>query len=97
VELPVIDNCGQCGACCMSVGVPPFTNEEYDNLDGEVQTEIALYKILGRTKGMVCAWLTDTRECDAYAIRPIACRQFERGGVSCRVLREEYGVDRYEG
>ena len=80
----------------MSVGVPPFTKEEFDNLDGEIQTEISLYKILGRTKGMICAWLNESRECDAYEIRPVACRRFERGGVSCLHLREEFKIDRYE-
>ena len=96
MELPVIDDCGGCGACCMSVGVPPFSDDEYNKLDGEVQTEIALYKILGRTKGMVCAWLTEARECDGYSIRPDVCRLFERGGDACIHLRAEYGIDRYE-
>lgn len=93
MNLPVIDDCEDCGACCMTVGVPPFTDSEFADLDDEVQTELSLYRILGRTKGMICAWLNSSRKCDGYSVRPDACRNFERGGDDCLMDRAKYHID----
>ena len=37
MELPIIDNCDDCGACCMDAGLPPFTGSEIDSLPDEIQ------------------------------------------------------------
>ena len=92
-ELPVINNCDGCGACCLDVSLPPFTVEELEQLPNEVQVELALYRSAGRERNMICVWLDAGKKCSRYDIRPKACQEYERGSGECRVVRAQYGVD----
>lgn len=78
----------------MDAGIPPYTADELGFLDEETQVEIALYRMAGRTRGMICVWLNSGMKCDNYEERPIECRDFERGAADCRILRRQHGVDR---
>ena len=93
MELPVINNCDGCAACCMDISLPPFEADELDKLPNEVQVELALYRSAGRERNMICVWLDSGKKCSRYDIRPKTCRDFERGSSSCRVVRAQYGVD----
>lgn len=65
----------------MIVGKPPFSEEEYSELDGDTQEELDLYK--NRKVGFPCTWLNARRLCSRYTERPKLCRDFERGSDEC--------------
>ena len=93
MELPVIDTCDDCGACCMDNGLPPFKDGELELLPEDIQGEVALYNAAGRQRGMPCVWLDCNMKCSKYKHRPKVCRDYEVGCHSCRTVRYQFGID----
>jgi Fe-S-cluster containining protein len=93
MELPVIENCDNCGACCMDAGLPPFSGTEIDALPEHIQIELAHYNMTERSRNMPCVWLDCEMNCSKYEHRPKFCRDYEVGCHSCRTVRYQYGID----
>ncbi len=107
-DLPVIDSCDDCGACCRVVTLPPFvrhldgTGEEawerlgWDrpDLKAGVMDRIRALRSGGEaTFGSACSWYDDeSGRCRHHEYRPAACRAFAIGGVDCRDARRRAGV-----
>ena len=96
MELPVIDNCDNCGACCMDAGLPPFIGEEIDFLPESIQVELAHYNMTDRGRNMPCVWLDCEMNCSRYEYRPKFCRDYPVGSQSWRRVRCQYGIDGVE-
>ena len=100
-NLPVIETCDGCGACCLTVSAPPFQIDYVRNELTEKQVPPELQKTLlpawevrlHVTDGP-CLWYDEqTQRCGHYDLRPDTCRAFEINSPSCRAVREEYGID----
>jgi Fe-S-cluster containining protein len=107
-NLPVIESCDGCGACCLVVTAPPFYHvfedggeEAWERLKRErpsIMAELnADYQ--GRRArggpfyGTPCLWFdADSRRCRHYEYRPLACREFEIGEDDCRDARRRAGL-----
>ncbi len=72
--------------------MPPFQAGEIDDRPPEIQDEYRKYQAIDRPSGMVCVWLDHKRRCSRYEHRPQMCRDFERGGPDCRVVRRTEGI-----
>lgn len=97
VKLPVVTNCDGCGACCMSMGTPPFAgpgDPSWDALPEQLKAEIKAEVFRpGRNYDGPCIWLENGR-CKHHAIRPMICREFEIGSPACLIWRDEHGVEK---
>ncbi len=94
-ELPVIETCDGCGACCMQQGHPPFTNDERDLLADDLLGPIDehLKALVEDDFGQPCMWFDlESKQCGHYEDRPQVCRDFERGSAMCVQLRLRYKV-----
>jgi Fe-S-cluster containining protein len=95
-QLPVIESCDGCGACCMQQGHPPYTDEERQYVPYELLSPIDEYVASFEGEddtGRPCIWLDlATRSCLHYDHRPQVCRDFERGSDECRVVRWRYRI-----
>ena len=107
-QLPVIDSCDHCGACCLVVARPPFRHD-FDDQGEDAWERLRsdrpdLFEALiddetsrraeGRPSyGTPCIWLdAETRRCLHYELRPHACREFAVGDDDCRDARRRAGV-----
>ncbi|WP_435010959.1 YkgJ family cysteine cluster protein [Tundrisphaera lichenicola] len=108
-SLPPLENCENCGACCLVVTLPPF--RRIFNEDGEDAWERLrwerpdlLLEIIeaerdrrddGRPMhGTPCSWYDgNTRQCRHHELRPRACREFVIGGQDCRDARRRAEMD----
>jgi len=96
MNLPVIDNCEDCGLCCMHTNLPPFSYRDDDAPPAALQAEIDAYRLSPRFANTyyTCLWLDRvTGSCLHYEHRPKHCRAFERGGHECRQYRAHAGLD----
>lgn len=86
MENPEI-TCEGCGACCMSVGWPPFDrDEEIESLPPAVRADFRI-----GVKDTPCTWLDEeTRQCRHYEYRPDVCRDYEMGEFDCQLARSQY-------
>ncbi len=107
-DLPVIESCDGCGACCRVVTLPPFvrhldgTGEEaWERLRWDrpelmaalLDAERVRRATGGPTFGTPCLWYDDdSGRCRHYDHRPLACRTFAVGEVDCRDARRRGGV-----
>lgn len=107
-NLPVIDSCDDCGACCQVVSRPPFRRvfdeegedawerlkwDRPDLLDAFLADEQARIANGGPYYGTPCIWLDiPNGRCRHYEYRPRACREFEVGAQDCRDARRRAGV-----
>ncbi len=106
--LPVIESCEGCGACCLVVTRPPyyhvfddFGEEAWDRLRRE-RPDLAKALDLdyaerrangGPFEGTPCVWYdAQTRKCQHYEYRPLACQMFEINDVDCHDARRRAGV-----
>lgn len=98
-DLPVIDTCADCAACCRGRTVPPFdgrADPELLTLPEHLRKE--LIPLLTDAAGecadeAACAWLDlRTLQCKHYEHRPAACRDFERGSFYCRLFRRRRSI-----
>lgn len=100
--------CDGCGACCMSIGVPPFdengceptdeTDVEYQALPEELKREIdaAWKKGTASFAGKPCIWFdAETRLCKHYEYRPVVCAEFVPGPENwvCMEDRARFRLD----
>lgn len=78
-------SCTGCGACCATVGIPPFTPGEAENLlpDELDQFRAQRMRLVRREP---CLWYVDGR-CSNYDRRPLACRLFTPGGRTCSGIK----------
>ncbi|MEZ6042049.1 MAG: YkgJ family cysteine cluster protein [Planctomycetaceae bacterium] len=97
-NLPLIENCDRCGACCMRTPVPPFAPGEEaarnvpDSLLQTIQQRIDADQHFDL---IPCVWFDpDLRRCRNYEYRPDACRAFEIGSTLCRLSRWDEGIDK---
>ena len=90
-QLPVIDNCDDCGACCMVTPVPPFQpgEETVLNVPPELMKQVSRrVEADEHFEKIPCVWFNgDTKQCRHYEYRPKACRDFEIGSDLCRLSR----------
>ncbi len=107
-ELPVIDSCDGCGACCRVVVRPPYYRvfEELwedawerlrrgrpDLLAALIASEKADQEAGLPDYGRPCQWYdAATARCLHYEYRPLACHEFEVGGEDCRDARRRAGI-----
>ena len=84
VSLDILpESCEGCGACCMYVGVPPFSEEELRGLDMKTLGEI---RFNDDREWCPCIWLDGNKKCSRYDERPKTCRDFERGSSACHLV-----------
>lgn len=95
-RLPVIENCDDCGACCMSTPVPPFAPGEdaaYALPPEALETLQQRRQVEQEFERMPCAWFdSESRRCRHYEFRPEACRRFEINSDLCRLSRWDHGL-----
>ncbi|MEP3478740.1 MAG: YkgJ family cysteine cluster protein [Fuerstiella sp.] len=90
-ELPIIESCDGCGACCRQTPLPPFQPGE------EVQRavpELFLKPVQDRQRAgqqfelIPCVWFDQvTQLCQHYEYRPSACRNFQISSFECHAAR----------
>jgi len=96
--LPILSSCEGCGACCRTVGVPPF---RIDYLVNEPQARhvpqplidefLPAWEVRLYVTESPCLWFDSlTARCRHYDLRPQACRDFELNSPSCVEVRKEY-------
>jgi Fe-S-cluster containining protein len=102
-NLPVIDSCDDCGACCQVVSRPPFRRsfdeggedawerlkwDRPDLLAAFLADELARDATGGPYYGTPCIWFDAPKgRCLHYEYRPRAGREFEVGEQDCRDAR----------
>jgi Fe-S-cluster containining protein len=90
VTLTVLD-CRTCGACCTTVGSPPFSWEEKMTMPTRLA---AAMENRVRSRGQPCHAFDAARvRCRIYKRRPRRCRDFEVGGGHCREFRRGVGIE----
>jgi Fe-S-cluster containining protein len=93
-------DCQKCGACCAFKWSWPVLRRDRSDAAGippeMVRTDLPLLK----TQGARCVALLGTvgqcTGCKIYDVRPVACRNFEPGGMLCREARRERLTKRIE-
>ena len=107
-DLPVIESCIGCGACCRVVTLPPFVRvfgaegeEAWERLRWdrpELQAEFLAAERARKASGAPsfgtpCLWYdSGSGRCRHYDHRPKACRAFAVGSIDCRDARRRAGV-----
>ncbi len=108
-DLPVIESCEGCGACCLVITHPPFYSvfqglgeegwerlkRERRDLVLEIVADHRARRLTGEPlSGTPCLWYDpESRRCRHYDYRPLACREFEVGDEECRDVRRRNGID----
>ncbi|TWU57829.1 YkgJ family cysteine cluster protein [Rubripirellula reticaptiva] len=105
MKLPTIEDCGDCGVCCMHMGYPPYLRgenggpvEEYwttmpADLKREWLAYVESYDVPDDELDGPCVWLDlDTKRCKHHESRPSVCRDFRVGSQGCRDWRTAYGL-----
>jgi Fe-S-cluster containining protein len=89
--------CAGCGACCFTVGIPPFyrDGDEWKDLPEALRRDIEEFPIEANSlPTQPCIWLDlETLLCRHYQIRPQHCREFSVDGDGCRRYRELVQID----
>ena len=100
MQLPLLDSCDGCGACCRHMIVLPFVISADRNEPAERSVpEDLLEELLPRWRVRLdlpeapCLWFDpETLRCRHYDLRPDACRAFEINSPSCHASREKWGM-----
>lgn len=107
LQLPVVTNCDNCGACCTEQAALPihlvgkhFRMEPVNPLPPELEAEL-LVTVEGFLKdgfppnGSPCIWYdSETRRCRHYEHRPTLCRdEVKPGDDACLRWRRALGID----
>lgn len=96
-QLPVLESCAGCCACCRRTPIPPF--EPGEDVAKDVPAEFLSVVRLRIEAGqefelLPCVWLNaETGLCNHYDYRPDACRRFEIGSDLCRLSRWDEGFE----
>jgi uncharacterized protein len=107
-DLPVIESCDGCGACCLVVTRPPFyfvfedfgeaawerLQRERPDLIADLDADYRARRAEGGPfYGTPCVWYDAlSHRCRHYEYRPLACHEFEIGGDDCRDARRRAGI-----
>ena len=98
-QLPVIESCDGCGACCREQCSPPFimTDPEFESLPDTIkQSYFAGLDELEASDwrdAVPCFWYDEqTRRCRHYEYRPEICREFDVGAESCLAWRQHFSI-----
>lgn len=97
-DLPILDSCEGCGACCYTVSVPPFRIDSVCNEPEQRQVPAALieeflprWEVRLFVEESPCLWFdTQSLRCRHYHLRPQACRDFEINSPSCIEVRHQF-------
>lgn len=100
-NLPVIESCEGCGACCMQTAVPPFVviNGQHEailrGVPQQLIDEIMPYwEIRMDMPEQSCMWYDSFNCCcRQYEHRPQACRDFEINSGSCHAIRDKWDIE----
>ncbi|MEZ6056307.1 MAG: YkgJ family cysteine cluster protein [Planctomycetaceae bacterium] len=100
LHLPIIENCDNCGACCLQVTAPPFfINDERNEAvekrvpEAEIRAITTLLFGTSTTDRRPCRWYDpETRGCRHYDQRPDDCRAFEINSSLCHHHRRQQGI-----
>lgn len=88
-----LGQCRQCGACCAFISIPPFREDELDQLPADIQQVVDWYTQNDRIrpKSPVPCYFFDMthRVCLIHEHKPQMCRDFEPGGPACRKERSD--------
>ncbi|MFA7681690.1 MAG: YkgJ family cysteine cluster protein [Candidatus Peribacteraceae bacterium] len=91
-----VDSCENCGACCIAASRLPIKPHEVEALPQDLRDEV---KALLSQPGLNddpstdCMWFDiQEKKCQHYEYRPEACRNFKKGGDTCKKIREYIGV-----
>lgn len=84
----LVNDCRGCGICCEAYSVIPI--QPGDNIPDELVRHDPESGQLGMTRrnGACIAFDHKTRTCTIYEIRPIVCREVQRGDCVCRTAHE---------
>lgn len=97
VNLPVIQSCNDCAACCMRTPIPPFQPGEEAALGVPEELLLPVRQRVAADQHfdlLPCVWLNaETRLCRYYELRPQACRDFQINSDLCRLSRWDEGLD----
>lgn len=92
-----VTNCHGCGACCRSIGLPPFMYGEILALPEKLKSEMMAWqkdKHIKEASGDACVWYdADTRLCKHHEHRPEICKDFVVGDMFCLNYRRIYQID----
>ncbi|WP_145197656.1 YkgJ family cysteine cluster protein [Thalassoglobus polymorphus] len=99
-NLPIIESCEGCGACCMQTPVPPFVvidgqhEAKLRNVpEGLIAEIMPSWEIRFNLQENPCMWFDpETLACQHYEHRPQACRDFEINCSSCHSIRDRCGI-----
>lgn len=104
--LPTIDDCQDCGVCCMHMGYPPYLGmlegeepeQHWLTIPGDLKASLLAYVETytpppeGQLEGP-CIWLDQsTKLCKHHEHRPRVCRDFQVGSKGCLEWRRAYQV-----
>lgn len=96
-DLPIIESCDDCGACCLQTPIPPFEpgEEAVKNVPETFLTAVRERIQQGQQfEVQPCVWFDSvSRRCLHYDFRPDNCRKFEIGSDLCRISRWDAGLD----
>lgn len=98
VDLPLLQNCEGCGACCHTVSAPPFRiDHEVDEPRAKgvpqalIDEFLPAWRVRLVSTAAPCVWYDETtRRCRHYDLRPDACRDFELNSPSCIAVRRQF-------
>lgn len=97
MDLPIINSCEGCGACCSQIGTPPFLYFEIEELPPHLKQEVRQYELLEpdrENSKKPCFWYdVKTKKCKEHAYRPSICRDFEIGSISCHSYRAFHNIN----
>lgn len=100
-QLPILESCEGCGACCRTISAPPFRIDHLRNEPQErgvpqhlIDEFLPAWQIRFQVSDVACMWFDETTlQCRHYEIRPTACRDFELNSPYCHAVRDEYGPE----
>lgn len=92
-EKESLGQCLRCGSCCAFISIPPFREDELDQLPAEIQQVVDWYTQHdpARPKSPVPCYFYDMtkRTCLIHEHKPHMCREFEPDGPACRKVRSD--------
>lgn len=106
MNLPIVTDCNDCGACCRHMGYPTFLygsatqpdEEHWVRLPSELKESLLAYIDQyeplpdGQLDG-ACVWLDNkSGRCKHHEFRPQVCRDFRIGSRGCLQWRRAYLV-----
>lgn len=95
--------CDGCGLCCMHMSIPPYDDEEREQLQQELPkvycdlvaveaTRELQWKSTG-VEEVPCGFFDPvTRRCRHHENKPFVCHRFEVGDVFCLEFRADVGL-----